>query len=240
MPRFFKENFEEAPFIDGDDAFHIAKSLRMRPGEHITVCDTKGQVFLCTVKSVSDSMVEVNIESRRTDVSEPSVKVTLFQCMPKGDKLDTVVRQSVELGVCSITPVISERCISRPDEKQAEKRKKRLCKIAAEAAGQSGRGIIPQVNMPITIKQLIKETEKFDKCIFLYELGGKPLNEINLSNKGSIALIVGPEGGFSAEEAKLIAESGAETTTLGPRILRTETAPIAGLSAIMLMTGNMR
>ena len=145
MPRFFKEFFENEPFIEGDDAKHIAKSLRMRIGEALTVCDTKGNDYNCTISAVLDGRVELNIENIVKTVSEPSVHVALFQCLTKGDKMDLIVRQAVEMGVSEVIPTVSQNCVSRPDEKQLNKKQERWQRIADEAAGQSGRGILPKV-----------------------------------------------------------------------------------------------
>ncbi len=238
MPRFFKEFFEDAPFIDGADAHHIIKSLRMRVGEPLTVCDTKGVDYFCTILDISDSRVNLKVESTAKTKSEPDVKVTLFQCLPKGDKMDSVVKQSVELGVTEITPVLSTNCVSRPDEKQLTKKIDRWQKISCEAAGQSGRGILPLVNQCVALKKVAENTAKFDKVFFCYEMGGNAIAEIDSSVK-NIAVIIGPEGGFTADEAEMLKAAGAVVTTLGPRILRTETAPLAAITAIMLKTGNL-
>ena len=238
MPRFFKEFFENEPFIDGDDAHHLIKSLRIRPGESLTVCDTKGIDYHCTVTNCSDGRVDLEIERTEKTQSEPSVFVSLFQCLPKGDKMDSVVRQSVALGVGEITPVLSTNCVSRPDTKQLSKKQDRWQKISNEAAGQSGRGILPRVNGCITLANLSEMLDKFDRTFFCYELGGVAIADIDKNTK-TIAVIIGPEGGFTAVEAELLQSKGATATTLGPRILRTETAPLAAITAIMLSTGNM-
>lgn len=240
MPRFFKEFFDTAPFIDGDDARHITKSLRMRVGEAITVCDTRGVDYHCTITDCSDGRVDLHIDRTEKTGSEPSVFVSLFQCLPKGDKMDSVVKQSVELGVGEVTPVLSTNCVSRPDEKQLSKKVERWQKIANEAAGQSGRGILPKVNDYVSLKNLASELQCFDKTLFCYELGGESIADINLNGAEKIAVIVGPEGGFTAEEAEMLKSNGATVTTLGPRILRTETAPLATITAIMLQTDNMK
>lgn len=238
MPRFFKEFFESAPFLDGEDAKHIARSLRMRPGEALTVCDTKGKDYFCTITACSDERVELEINETVQNTTEPTVFVTLFQCLPKGDKLDTVVRQSVELGVGRIVPVLSDNCVSRPDQKSLLKKQDRWQRIADEAAGQCGRGIKPEVGGCITLKAAAERIADFDKAFFCYELGGAPIEGVDGTTK-TVALFIGPEGGFTADEAERLSTNGAAVTTLGPRILRTETAPIAALTAVMLKTGNM-
>lgn len=238
MPRFFKTDFNNSPFVDGEDASHIAKSLRMRVGEQLTVCDTNGNDYLCEITSIDSSRVDFNIISESKTISEPSVAVTLFQCMPKSDKMDNVVKQSVELGVTEITPVISSRCVSVPDAKASAKKAERWQRIANEAAGQSGRGILPKVNNVITFKQMLTALNNFDNILIFYENGGVPISSLEIAN-GKCAIIIGPEGGFDLSEVEAAKQIGAEVCTLGKRILRTETAPLAALSSIMTLTGNM-
>lgn len=239
MPRFFKEFFENSPIIEGDDAKHIQKSLRMRIGEPLVVCDTKGNDYHCKIKNFQNDCVQLVVEKTVKNATEPTVFVTLYQCLVKGDKIDTIVKQAVEMGVSQIVPVISANCVSRPDEKTLLKKQERWQKIANEAAGQSGRGILPSVCECISFKQLVGNLNQHDITYFCYELGGKPIDNIGSEVK-SVALITGPEGGFTAEEAKLLQDNGAVVTTLGPRILRAETAPVAAVAAIMLQSGNMK
>lgn len=239
MPRFFKEFFSEQPFLDGEDARHIANSLRMRPGENVTVCDTRGFDYRCRIVSCGPERVELEIIEKTAGVTEPTVFVTLYQCLPKGDKMDAVVRQAVELGVSRTVPVLSSNCVSRPDGGSLARKLERWRKIAAEAAGQCGRGIIPEVGGCLTLSEAARAAGKDDRCYFCYELGGDPIGEIPETVK-TVSVIIGPEGGFTAEEAETLASFGAMPTTLGPRILRTETAPIAAVAAVMLRSGNMK
>ena len=239
MPRFFAQNFDENnPLIDGSDASHIAKSLRMKFGEQLTVCDTKGTDYICEILDVSD-VITLKVLEKQSSSSEPSVEVTLFQCVPKGDKLESIIQKSVELGVAKIIPVLSVRCVSRPDSKTAAKKQVRYQKIADSAAGQCGRGILPEVGEMITFSQMKARLKEFDKAIFFYECGGAPLREAMEKTDRKIAIMVGPEGGFDKNEAQEITDAGAVAVGLGKRILRTETAPIAALSGIMLLTGNL-
>lgn len=239
MPRFFKEFFEDDPVITGADASHITKSLRMTVGEKLTVCDTHGKDFECEICSVSDEKTVLKILNCKKTESEPNVAVTLYVCLPKGDKMDLIIKQAVELGVSEIVPVISGRCIARPDEKSAAKKVERFNKIAAEAAGQSGRGILPKVKPFLTMRQCAAELKNYDKSLFFYELGGVPMTASGINGAKKIAVITGSEGGFDTDEAKLLCESGAVAVTLGKRILRAETAPAAALTAIMLISGNL-
>ncbi len=239
MPRFFKENFKNEPFIDGGDAAHIALSLRMAAGDTVTVCDTCGTEFTCRLTAVSPTLVETEILDEKQGRTEPQTKLTLFQCLPKGDKMDLIVRQAVEIGVSEITPVLSERCVSRPNASAMQKKILRWQKIADAAAGQSGRGIIPRVNPCITFKECVNSLRGFEKALFFSERGGAPLCEVGLKKGGGIAVIIGSEGGFSVGEEAAANAAGAESVTLGPRILRCETAPLAAAACIMQLCGEM-
>ncbi len=240
MPKFFIEGgIRDTYDITGDDARHITGSLRMRRGDIITVCDGSGNDAECQITAADKDCVSLRVISRKTCLSEPSVGVTLYQCMPKGDKFDGVVRKCVELGVSRIVPVISSRVISRPDKKSLAKKIERWNKISKEAASQSGRGIVPEISSAQSFDEAIKEAAESDKGLFFYECGGKPLSEWDLEKSVSISLFIGPEGGFSPKEAEQAQQAGLITATLGPRILRTETAPVAALAIIMYIAGNM-
>lgn len=239
MPRFFCEYFSDNPIISGADGKHIARSLRMKVGEQLTVCDTKGTDYSCEIEKIVDDTVFLKILSQTENLSEPTVKVTLFQCIPKGDKLDYVVQKAVELGVTEIVPVLSSRCVSRPDGKTFSKKRERLQKIADEAAKQSGRGICPKIHNMISFSECCKVLCDYQKSIVFYELGGEPLTNLINNDLESFAVLIGSEGGFSQDEIEQATKSGAIAATLGKRILRTETAPIAALTGIMLLSGNL-
>ena len=169
----------------------------------------------------------------------------IFQALPKGDKLDTVVRKCTELGAYDFTPVLTSRCISRPDEKSAKKKCERWQKISAEAAKQCGRGIIPAVNEVITFDAALSEMSECTLALMCYECEdgysiGRCLSENRekLSGDASVAVFIGPEGGISPDEAQSARDKGIICVGLGKRILRTETAPLFAVSAIMLLTGN--
>lgn len=238
MPRFFCEHFESNPVISGEDGRHISRSLRMKVGEQLTVCDTIGTDFNCEIESIQDDTIYLKILNSKKNTSEPNIKVTLFQCIPKGDKLDLVVQKAVELGVHEIVPVLSSRCVSRPDAKSMQKKRMRLQKIADEAAKQSGRGILPKISDMISFKECCERLKDFSRSIIFYELGGAPLKDI-VNTQESYAILIGSEGGFSVDEVEQATSCGAVSATLGKRILRTETAPLAALTGIMLLSGNM-
>ena len=240
MPRFFSQMVEgDRVFIQGEDARHIAKVLRMQPGEALTVCDLQGSDLACTIEEVSPSQVVLSVQERRPSETEPTVRVRLYQAMPKGDKLDLIVQKGVELGVSEIIPVMTSRCVSRPDEKSMEKKVQRLSRIALEAAKQSGRGRIPVVRELLSYREALQEMEKDSLAILFYEQATQPLREILQRAGGEVSILVGAEGGFSPEEVQEAQNHGLAVASLGKRILRCETAPLAALSVLMYETGNL-
>ena len=158
--------------------------------------------------------------------------------MPKSSKLEDIIQKCVELGVTEIVPTLTKRCVSRPDDKSAGKKNVRYQKIALEAAQQSGRGIVPQIQNMKTLKQAVADDDSEVKIVF-YEGGGERLTDIVKPNTKSVAVFIGPEGGFEESEVELIESAGGVRATLGKRILRTQTAPVAALTAIMLLTNNL-
>lgn len=247
MPRFFMENTVREPgeslCITGQDASHISKSLRMKAGESVTVCGGTGYDMVCEITGVYDGAVELRVVEKRLTESEPSVSITLYQGLPKGDKLELVIEKTIELGVSGVVPVLMQRSVSRPDERSAAKKHERYQKQAVSAAKQCGRGVIPTVEPMITFRQMTERLSRHGAVIFFYECGGKPLSSvmeaITAARTDDIAIVIGPEGGFDTAEAEALQAAGAFTATLGKRILRTETAPIAAIAAIMYATGNM-
>ena len=223
--------------ITGEDAQHIVKSLRMKVGEELSICDSRKIQHDCIIESINGSAVDVKILDSYPCKNEPHTKVTLYQALAKGDKMDFIVQKSVELGVSEIVPVLTARCVSRPDEKSMKKKIERWNKIALQAAMQSRRGIIP------TVKPLMKLSDAARKAassaVVCYELGGKPLGELIERRENELSLFIGSEGGFESFEVEEILENGGSAATLGNRILRAETAPLAALSVIMYLTGNL-
>lgn len=238
MPRFFIDTIPGSDVIlSGEDGRHIAKSLRMQPGEAITLCDGQGHDYFGEIAGINGETVQVQIHEVRESETEPHVKVTLCQGIPKSDKMDWIVQKAVELGVWRIVPTVTFRCISRPDEKSAHKKVQRWQKIAQEAAKQSGRGVIPQVTEFTPLKWACENAA--GKRVLFYEGGGKRIPAVVSEQDTDVTIYIGPEGGFAPEEVRLIQDAGGCAATLGPRILRTETAPLAALAAIMLITNNL-
>lgn len=240
MPRFFTNEIDKGNIIlTGSDANHIGRSLRMKKGEEITVC-CNGTDYNCIINSITPDTVYLDLVSENPCAAEPSVNVTLFQAVPKMDKLEYIIQKSVELGVSRIVPVLTRRCVSRPDEKDFAKKLPRLQKIAEQAAKQSGRGIIPEVTPIVSYRKALDMMWELDRTIILYEeQGGCKFSEVDFDGVNTIGLVVGSEGGFDSGEAEDAVKNGAVRVWLGKRILRCETAPITAMSILMFLTNNM-
>lgn len=239
MPRFFLDNIDEhSPMITGDDARHIGFSLRMKAGERITVCANNID-YDCTIKQITGNAVFLDINESMPCAAEPSIKLTLYQALPKFDKLETIVQKAIELGASEIVPVMTKRCVSRPSQKDFLKRLERLRKIALAAAKQSGRGIVPGISPLIDFKTAVSQMLKTQCPVMLYENGGSSFFELETENKTNFSVLVGSEGGFDPEEAGYAKNSGITPIWLGNRILRCETAPLAAISILMFITKNL-
>ena len=246
MVRFFADGEVlrgDTVVLTGENAQH-AKVLRLKAGETVLVCDGQGTECLCEVTDAGE--MKLNVLKRRESTSEAAVRVSVYMAFPKADKLEFIIQKAVELGVDEITPVITSRCIARPDPKDYAKKQARLQKIALEAAKQCGRGVLPDVALPLpNFGAVCRSLDQYDLVLFCYECGGAPLRQLLAEarpadgEKLKIAIITGAEGGFAAEEAEMAAKAGAKTVGLGPRILRCETAPLAVVSAVMTLTGNL-
>ncbi len=241
MPRFFTNEIDENNIVlTGDDANHIGRSLRMRVGEEVIVC-CNGVDYCCKIGSITSDTVYLDLVEKHRCAAEPDVEVTLFQAVPKLDKLEYIIQKSVELGVTRIVPVLTRRCVSRPDEKDFEKKKlPRLNKIAEQAAKQSGRGIIPVVTPMVNLDGALAMMKELDRTVLLYEEeGGVSFGKVPFDGVKTVGLFIGSEGGFDKAEADAAVETGAVQVWLGKRILRCETAPITALSILMFLTNNM-
>lgn len=240
MPRFFTQTIsQQGGTITGDDARHIARVLRMKVGDPLTVCDTKGYDYECMIEALDDHQVQLKVLDVLPSQSEPTVKVHLYQAMPKADKLELIVQKAVELGVDAITPVMTRRCVSKPDQKSMAKKLERYNRIALEAAKQSGRGKVPQVLPMLELPAALAQMQQADCAILFYENATAPARQVIQQAGKEIAVLIGAEGGFDEEEVLQAQQAGCQVLSLGKRILRCETAPLAALSIIMFETGNM-
>lgn len=249
MSRFFvgPENIGAKIIIinDRDDLHHMVKVLRLREGDEIDVSDTVEWEYHAKIVSLDKDEAQLEILDKQAFASEPSVEVTLFQGIPKSGKMETIIQKCVELGVHDVVPVFMDRTVV-VDKGNFGKKTERWNKVAAEAVKQCKRGIIPEVADPVKMKDVYPAFADYDLVLFPYENEkGKTIKEALLTASNPmyeeitgnslerIAVIIGPEGGFSDEEAEAVISAGGESVSLGKTILRTETAGMAALAMIM-------
>lgn len=242
MPRFFMAGSnigKGGAVICGSDAEHI-KVLRMKLGDELVICDGEGSDHRCRIKRIGDGCVETELLASAPSPAEPSVKCTVLAGFPKGERADCIVQKCTECGAAEIVFFQCTRCVARPES--MEKKLARFRRIAEEAAKQSGRGMIPRVSSVPDFAGALDIAVKTELPLLMYEAGERtPLRDV-LSGAGKVstaAIITGPEGGFERFEAELAAALGIKLCSMGARILRCETAPVAALTALMYETGNM-
>ena len=246
MPKFFVTQdkiTENQIIIDTEDVAHISRVLRLGIGDHVTVCDSQGTDYEAEIAEMEQKQIVCSITEKRASESEPNIKVTLFQGLPKASKMEYIIQKTTELGISEIVPVKLSRCVVKIDNKKDERKKlDRWQKISEAAAKQSGRGIVPQISEIMTLDEVIKRSKEFDLFFVPYECEEqKTLKEVLLSKPDikSVGFVIGPEGGFDPAETEKLHESGIDTVTLGKRILRTETAGEAVLAMTMYEIGDI-
>lgn len=222
--------------ITGDDVRHITQVLRMKPGEILRISTAEEQNFLCKICSCEKDKVNLEV-TEEVPTTELSQKIYLFQGIPKGDRMETVIEKAVELGVQEIIPVEMQYCVVKLDKKKKESRIKRYQAIAESAAKQAKRSRIPLVHEVMSYKEAIFYAGQCDLCLVPYE-GKEGMQSTKavlkkVKEAQTISIIIGPEGGFSEEEIKAV-ENSAEIVSLGRRILRTDTAAITAVAMVML------
>ena len=243
MHRFF---VDEAGFRDGtacleeNDARHARRVLRLRPGEEVVLMDGarrfRAQILDGQEETVRCALLE------ELPSTEAALKITLFQGLPKAEKMEWIVQKLTELGAVAVVPVAMERCVARLTPQDGEKKRDRWQKIAREAAKQSGRTVTPRVGCPQRFEAMLEELRGFDAALIPWEeaRGYGPLQfSRDFPRARHVALVVGPEGGMSPEEVARMEEAGARRITLGPRILRTETAGLVAAAALLALYGEM-
>ncbi len=231
MHKFFvsKENFfGDRAIISGEDVKHIYKVLRLSVGDKISINNCEGEEFLAEINEIDKKQVLVNIISKLDIKSESDINIYLFQGLPKSSKMDMIVQKATELGVKEICPIITKRVVVK-NELGEFKKLDRWQRITLEACKQCKRTIIPNIKEPIEFEGLIDALEDIDLIVVPYEnekgYGIKNmLAHIKVDDIKNVAIIIGPEGGFEEEEIEELKHKGAHIVTLGPRILRTETA----------------
>jgi len=226
--------------IVGDDVHHIKKVMRFRPGDPIICCDGRGTDYITAIDTLGTDEVVCRVVERRPSAGEPRISVTVAQSLPKGDKWEWVLQKGTELGATAFLPFVSARTIVKWDAKKAEKRRERWMRIVKEAAEQAHRGTIPEVMPVVDWQKLLSRAASAGCAMIAYEGGGLPIRQVLAEGiHSSFLLIVGPEGGFEEREVKEAEAAGAVPVSLGSRILRTETAAVAMLTAVMYASGEM-
>ena len=245
MRRFFsprKLEVGDPAVISGSDAVHISKVLRLKSDDVIVVFDGRGHAFECRLQSVSPNGVEVIVEKARVSKRESHVHITFAQAMLKAKKMDTLIRQATELGISRWVPFLSERSVPTPDRKRMTARLERWNKISREALKQCGRDVFMEVLPPVPMEEVLKQGQVCDRKIIFWECESasvetsmpEPPEKIH-----SLMVVVGPEGGFSAREVEMATSLGYVTMSLGPRILKAETAAIAAAVLMQYRFGDM-
>lgn len=249
MHRFFvdKQNIQEENDViivtDSDDVKHIAKVLRLKEKDEIEICDANNNEYIGEICYLDKSGIKLKILTKHRTLTESDVEVTLFQGIPKASKMDYIIQKCTEMGVHAIVPVITERTIVQIKDKKTEGKKvERWQKVAEEAAKQSKRGIIPKILEPLSFNELLNSISDYDLMLVPYEKELKSSMRQVFKHKklmNRIGIIVGPEGGFEENEIEAAKDCGVIPVTLGPRILRTETAGLISLSIVMYELGDL-
>lgn len=241
MTRFFvepKELLAERITLSKENAAH-AKVLRLKEGEQVFACDGNGRECLCVVAEINNGEYYLDVLEQRMSAAEAPVRVSVYMAFPKADKLEHVIQKATELGAYEIVTFPSARCVSKPDDKSLKKKLERWQKIAASAAEQSGRGKIPEVIVLPSFPEALKRASLADLPIMFYENEQATTLRMALESKDfqTVSLLSGPEGGLESKEVEMAKSAGLRICTLGKRILRCETAPLCGLSAVMYASG---
>ncbi len=221
-----------------NDYNHAVRVLRLKRGEQIIVSDTDGIDYTCVVSDIEDAALKLTITEIAADNHELPARITLFQCIPKTEKMELIIQKAVELGVSDIVPVMSKNCVVRLDDRKSASKTKRWQLIAENAAKQSKRSIIPKVHEPVSFRHAVEQCEQNEVRLIPYEneegIVGTCEAIVSFLPGSSIGVIIGPEGGFDPLEVAMANRHGIRSISLGKRILRAETAAIAVLSLIMI------
>ena len=244
MPKFFVTSNEienDKIKIKGKDVNHIKNVLRAKIEDELDICNTdEMKDYKCEIEELTSDSVTCKIISEKQNNSKSNVKITIFQGLPKADKMELIIQKSVELGVNKIIPVDMKRCVVRLKDKDQIKKVERWQKISEVASKQCDRGIIPEIGQVIKIKEIVDRIEEYDIILVAYEKEENnylkfEIDKLKKSEKDQkkVAIVIGPEGGLEEEEVKQLQENGAKVITLGKRILRTETVALNMISILM-------
>ena len=224
--------------VDGAEAAHLIKVMRIRPGDTVILTDKTGYDYTAVAQEINKDRVTFEIISKEKNPAEPTVNLTVYMALPKADKLEFITQKMCELGAVRLVPFVSEYCVAQKSKKDDNKIS-RLQKISDEACKQSGRSAPMMVEKTATFREILPQLEDYDKVILFYEHGRQKLSTIDFSDCKNVAVIIGSEGGFSEKEAARMVEKGAVNIVLGARILRCETAAVTGASLVMFCLGQL-
>ena len=220
--------------FSGDQAHQMARVLRLRPGDQVIALDGAGLQHTVTLTAVAQDAAAGAIVGTEPATGEPKVRITLYQALLKGDRWDYVLQKGTEAGIARFVPVISRRCIAQPE---GPARRRRWERIVTEAAEQSERGVAPAIAEPLPLAEALQQARGLR--LFAYERGVTPLRTaIARRRPAEVSLFVGPEGGFERQEAEAATAAGIQVSSVGPRILRAETAGPALAFAILYARGD--
>lgn len=226
--------------LDADQAHYLSRVLRLRVDDKLSVFDGEGSEFAATISSIGKSRATLHIETLRPTKTETNLRVHLVQGISRGDRMDLVVQKATELGVKRVTPVLTEYGVVKLDAARAEKRRDHWQKIAVSACEQSGRVRLPLIDTPVTLKNWFgSKPSRVDAELILRPGAATPLTRIE-APETKVCILIGPEGGFSDIELKDAEVAGFQAVSLGPRVLRTETAAIATLAVLQSLWGDFR
>ena len=242
MHRFYAESGVTGPNVPlcEEDARHATRVLRMKLGDSCEMF-VDGKRCAAEISAMGDNGVQALLLSELPS-TEAKLRITLYQGLPKADKMELIVQKSVELGAACVVPVAMSRCVVQLDAKDGRKKQERWQKIAREACKQSGRCEMMQVTEPISFKQLLAKLADHQAAIVPWEdARGYSLAKFHAEHPDitDLAIVIGPEGGMSEEEIARMKEASCQSVTLGPRILRTETAGLCAMSALLCLYGDM-
>jgi 16S rRNA (uracil1498-N3)-methyltransferase len=234
---------DNVAIIDGEDVKHIYKVLRLKVSDKVSINNCEGKEYIGEITLIDKKQVIINLLKENPINNESDIEAYLFQGLPKSTKMDLIVQKNTELGVKAITPVITERVVVKTELKEFKK-VDRWNRIALEASKQSKRSLVPQINDPIDFENLLAQLKHMDLVVVPYENEEgygikKTVQNIGEKHIVKVGIVIGPEGGFEECEILKLKEIGAEIVTLGPRILRTETAGFTCLSLIMYELGDL-
>lgn len=223
--------------LTGDAANHVLRVLRLRRGDALVVFDGSGTDYDAEIADLARDELTVRVGAGRTVAAESPLAITLLQGVCRGPRMDTVIQKATELGVARIQPVLAARSVVRVDEEKAGRKQEHWQRVAIAAAEQSGRSRIPLVAEPRTFEQIVPAEGDF-AARYLLDPNGERLG-VGVTPASPLALLIGPEGGLTDEERRLAVDFGYRAVRLGPRILRTETAPLAALAVLQFIAGDL-